>query len=90
MTAESGQILEAARQIGAAFDKLLTGASVNDSGEARISACLCLTIGEMYGATLIVFDSPFQSHAPLIIRSMHEALADPTNLVVNPVYLVMN
>lgn len=87
MVPTASSLLATAQQIGAIFETLLIRANVKDSGEARISACLCLTIAELFGASLVVFRSPFPSHAPVLIRSMHEALADLKNLTANPDYL---
>src|SRR5437879_491278 len=80
-------LLTIAEEIGASFEKLLIRANVKDSGEARIPACLYLTIAELFGASLVLVRSPFQSHAPVLIRSMHEALADLKNLTANSAYL---
>ncbi len=82
MTAK--ELLSAADEIGAIFEGLLEKTQVNDSGEARVSVCLCLTIAEGYVAVLAVLNSHAQSHAPILIRSMHEALADLTILVETP------
>ena len=53
--ATAKELLATADAIGASFRELLEGARVNDSGEARISACLCLTIGELYISVIAVF-----------------------------------
>ena len=85
MTSENS-LLSAAEEIGAEFEGLLERAAVNDSGHARLSFCLCLTIAELYIGALAVLRSRAQSHAPVLVRSMHEALADLRNLVANPAY----
>ena len=78
------ELLSAADKIGAIFEALLEKIKVNDSGEARVSACLCLTIAEGYVAALAVLNSRAQSHAPILMRSMHEALADLSIIVDVP------
>lgn len=80
------EIISAAEEIGAAFEALLEGVEVQDSGVARISACLFLTIAELYIAMLSVMRSRAQSHAPVLVRSMHEAFADLQNLVGDSSY----
>ena len=80
-------LLAAGEAVGRNFDALLEQAIVLDTGEARISACLCLTIEEAYVATLAVLRSRAPSHAPVLIRSMHEAVADLMALVANPGHL---
>ena len=84
---DENSLLVAADEIGTKFEALFMQASFNDSGEARISACLLLTIAELYIAVLAVLRSPAQSHAGVLIRSMLEALADLNNLVADPNYL---
>ena len=81
------EMISAAEKIGAIFEALLEKVEVQDSGEARISACLILTIAELYIAMLNVIQSRAQSHAPVLIRSMHEALVDLQNLVANSSYV---
>lgn len=80
-------LLSAAANIGDRFEALLAEARVHDSGEARIAACLCLTIAELHIAVIAVLRSRAQSHAPILVRSMHEALADLKNLVEDSTYL---
>ncbi|MBX3650383.1 MAG: hypothetical protein KF771_03275 [Burkholderiales bacterium] len=83
---EPNEIISAAEEIGATFETLLEEVEVQDSGEARISACLFLTIAELYIAMLSVMRSRAQSHAPVLVRSMHEAFVDLQNLVADSSY----
>ncbi|MBW8364630.1 MAG: hypothetical protein K0M39_08750 [Rhizobium sp.] len=76
-----------ARELINPFEVLIYRASVNDSGEARIAATLCLTIFEQFHATLCLIDNGFATHAPGPIRSMLEGLADLVNLTNQPAYL---
>ncbi len=80
-------LLDAAEKISADFGMLLSKARVPNSGQARIAACLCLTIAEIHIAVLAVLRSQAQSHAPVLVRSMHEALADLRNLLADARYL---
>jgi hypothetical protein len=83
---EPYEMISAAEKIGATFEALLEEVAVQDSGEARISACLFLTIAELYIAMLSVMQSRAQSHAPVLVRSMHEAFVDLQNLVADSSY----
>jgi len=80
-------LLSAAANIGDRFEALLAEARVHDSGEARVAACLCLTIAELHIAVIAVLRSRAQSHAPILVRSMHEALADLKNLIEDSAYV---
>jgi len=80
-------LLAAAEKIGATFEALLADVTIQDSGEARVAACLYLTIAELHIAVIAVFRSRAQSHGPVLIRSMHEALADLKNVVANPAHV---
>lgn len=83
---DPGELLSAAEKIGSLFEGLLAKARVNDSGDARVAACLCLTIAELHVGVLALLRSRAQSHGPVLIRSMHEALADLKNIVGNPAH----
>lgn len=85
MTAEN--LLAAADDINDLLEPLLLRARVKDSGEARVAMCLYLTIAELYGAALAVYKSQYQSHAPVLIRSMLESLADLLILVTDASHL---
>ena len=84
---DSSALLSAAENIGSSFEGLLAKASVQASGEARVAACLCLTIAELHIGVIAVLNSRAQSHAPVLIRSMHEALVDLKNIVENPAHV---
>jgi hypothetical protein len=77
----------AAQEMKVCFDKILMDANIQDSGEARISAHLFLTIAEQYGAVLHLIEGGFSSHAPIVVRSMLEGLASLCNLVNDSAYL---
>jgi hypothetical protein len=80
-------LLAAAEQISRILEGLLARAKVRGPEVARVSGYLSLTIAELYAAVLAVLRSTAPSHAPVLVRSMHEALADLRNLVANPDYL---
>lgn len=80
-------MLIAAHNIKAQLDALLLRARVQDSGEHRVAATLCLTIAEQFSATLHLIEGGFSSHAPVMVRSMLEGLANLLNLVNDPAYV---
>ncbi|WP_133647750.1 DUF5677 domain-containing protein [Paraburkholderia flava] len=69
------------------YERLIGRANVADSGEARIGACLTLTIFEQFRSALCLVDSGLASHAAGPIRSMLEGVADLMNLTANAEYL---
>jgi hypothetical protein len=81
------KLLTIANEVKRQYDDVLMRASVQDSGEARIAASLCLTIAEQFGAVLCLTGGGFSSHAPILVRSMLEGLANLINLVNDPNYL---
>jgi hypothetical protein len=80
-------MLAAGREIKARLDELLLRANVQDAGEHRVAAVLCLTIAEQFAATLHLIEGGFSSHAPVMVRSMLEGQANLLNLVANPEYV---
>jgi len=71
---------DAARNILQSFDHLLVQAQVPDRGEARVAACLALTIFDEFRAAMCLVDGGLTTHAAGPIRGMLEALADLQNL----------
>lgn len=69
------------------FETLIARANIADSGEARIGACLILTIFEQFRAAMCLIDGGHASHAAGPIRSMLEGVADLMNLSANAQYL---
>lgn len=51
------KMLDAAHEAKKLYDDLLSRANVLDSGEARISTSLCLTISEQYVAVICPYDT---------------------------------
>lgn len=80
-------MLAAANDIKAQLDGLLLRGRVQDSGEHRVAATLCLTIAEQFAATLHLIEGGFSSHAPVMIRSMLEGHANLLNLVSDPAFV---
>ena len=68
-------------------DALLLRANVNDSGEARVAAMLCLTVCEQFAAVVHLVEGGFSAHTSVMERSMLEELAILLNLVKYPQYL---
>lgn len=83
----SEPLISAAEEINKSLEELLARARVKNAEGARVAACLCLTIAELYVAVIAVLRSRAPSHAPVLIRSMHEAHADLKNLVADDSYL---
>lgn len=73
-----------ALSLKAEFDKLLGNARVRNARHHKIAGYLCLTIAEQFSATLYLVQGGYSSHAPLIVRSMLEALADMLCIVTDP------
>lgn len=81
------KMLLASHEAKNSFDEILMAANVQDSGEARVSAHLYLTISEQFAAVLHLIEGGFSSHAPIVVRSMLEGLASLCNLISDPTYL---
>ena len=81
------KILKAARRAKERIDALLLRARVQDSGEARVSATFLLTIAEQFAAMAYLVEGKFSTHAPILVRSMLDELADLRNLADDPNYL---
>lgn len=81
------KMLLVSHKVKSSFDEILFTANVQESGEARISAHLYLTISEQFAAVLHLIEGGHSSHAPIIVRSMLEGLASLCNLVSDPAYL---
>jgi Family of unknown function (DUF5677) len=81
------KMIKTAHEVKERLDKLLLRANVQDSGEARVSATLCLTISEQFAAALHLIEGGFSTHAPVIVRPMLEGLATLLNLTKDPRYL---
>ncbi|GGP18147.1 DUF5677 domain-containing protein [Silvimonas iriomotensis] len=79
--------IQASHEIKDAVEAVLLVTEVQDSGEARVGQCLCLTICEQYVAMLQLVDAGSATQAPILIRPMLESLADLLNLVANADYL---
>lgn len=80
-------MLVAAHNIKAEIDGMLLRAQVQDSGEHRVAATLCLTIAEQFAATLLLIEGGSSSHAPVMVRSMLEGHANLLNLVGNSAFV---
>ncbi|CAB3762871.1 hypothetical protein LMG29660_04598 [Burkholderia puraquae] len=80
-------MLAAADDIKQKLDALLLRANVQDAGEHRVAATLCLTIAEQFAATLHLIKGGFSSHAPVMVRSMLEGYANLLNLVKDPEFV---
>jgi hypothetical protein len=78
------KMLNRAEQLKRSVDELIGGIEVKDSGEHRVGMMLMLTIAEQYFATLHLFRCGSSSHAPIMAKSMHEALVSLELLVKDP------
>jgi hypothetical protein len=80
-------MLLAAKDVKNRFDDIIYRFNVADSGKARISACLCLTISEQFSATLHLIEGGFSTHAPIMVRSMLEGVVNLLCLDKDPKHL---
>lgn len=80
-------MLERAERFKSDVDERLAKLQVTDSGEHRVAASLFLTIAEEFAAALYLVRGGFSAHAPLVMKSMLEALVSLLNLVKEPAYL---
>jgi hypothetical protein len=69
------------------LDGMLAGARYKSADQAQHCARICLTIAEVFNGVLALLESPAQTHAPVLARTMVEALVDLKNLVADPDYL---
>jgi len=81
------KLVTTAKMIGTSYEKILLKANLSDSSEKKVAVCLCLTIAELYGAVILVINSPYQNQIAGLIRPMHEALVTLKNLVKSGEYL---
>ncbi|WP_156443897.1 DUF5677 domain-containing protein [Burkholderia savannae] len=81
------RMVQTAHVIQERADTVLLRARVHDSGESRVAATLCLTVAEQFAAAVSLVESGFSSHAPTIVRSMLEGLADLLNVTRDPQYV---
>ncbi|WP_321854182.1 DUF5677 domain-containing protein [Paraburkholderia tropica] len=77
----------AASKVLDSFEAMIGRANVNDSGKARIGACLTLTIFEQFRSALCLIDNNLGTHAAGPIRSMLEGVTDLLNLSQRAEYL---
>ncbi|HMC12842.1 MAG TPA: DUF5677 domain-containing protein [Gallionellaceae bacterium] len=81
------RMLAIAKQLKGSLDELLFQVKVNDSGEARVSATIHLSVGEQFAATIYLIEGGYSHHAPIMVRSMLEGFANLMNLVKDPRFL---
>ena len=61
-------MLATAHEIKVQIDGLLLRMHVQDSGEHRVAAVLCLTIAEQFAAVLHLIEGGFSFHVPVMVR----------------------
>lgn len=81
------EIIQLAENVGHELEAYLMKASIHEDPSAHLAACLCLTIGELYVGVAALMRSKAQTHAPILIRAMHEALVNLKTLKKNPDYI---
>jgi hypothetical protein len=84
MTYSLKHVLTAGMQIAEHFERMLAGAQYSSNELLRTRACLCLSISEGYRALIALLSSMGQSYAPIVLRSMFEAVADLKILCEEP------
>jgi hypothetical protein len=78
------KMLNRAEQLRGCVDELFGRIEVKDSDEHRVAMMLVLTIAEQYSGSLKLFRCGSSSHAPIVMRSMLEALVSLSLLVKDP------
>lgn len=80
-------MLVAAGTVKEQYDDFLIRAKVTDSDQGRAAAHLCLTICELFDATMCLIENGFSSHSPILIRAMLEGMADLHLVVTDDTHL---
>lgn len=81
------EVIQLAEKLGNELEAYLMKATIHKNPSAHLAACLCLTIGELYVGVVALMNSRAQTHAPILIRTMHEALVNLKTLEKNPDYI---
>jgi hypothetical protein len=87
MDDERERLLVTLENIGKLYEGLVLKANFAPSEAGQAAICLSGTIAELIGATTIVLRSKYQTHAPVLMRCMLEALADLKCLATDPSYV---
>jgi len=81
------RLVMAGAEANEVFGRLVAKMEIDDLESARAAGMLVASIAEMMSAVLLLMGSPVQSHAPVLLRSMIEALVDLKCLVADERYL---
>lgn len=82
------RMLSAAGSIKQRYDdEFVLRATVRQTDQARAAAYLCLTICELFDATICLIENGFSSHSPILIRTMMEGMADLYLVVTDATHL---
>lgn len=84
--ADIQKMLSRAEQFIESVDELFGRVEVKNSGEHRVAMMLMLTISEQCSVVLQIFRCGSSSHAPIVLRSMLEALMSLSLLLKDPKY----
>jgi hypothetical protein len=87
MTKKASEFMGTAIAIAERLDGMLAAAQYRTADHEQCAARLCLTIAEAYSGVLALSESPAQSHAPTLTRTMLEALVNLKNLIADPTFL---
>ncbi|MCA8298800.1 DUF5677 domain-containing protein [Burkholderia sp. AU30198] len=69
------------------FEAILSRMEMEDTTQIRAAGMLVASIAEMANATMLLMGTPLQSHAPVLLRSMLEALVDLKCVLADDGYL---
>ncbi|MCO4881557.1 DUF5677 domain-containing protein [Paraburkholderia caribensis] len=87
LTGKAEALRELASRSIADVEARMSKLEIRNSGEARVSAALFLTIAEQFQAALTLVDNRSSSHAAAPIRSMVESVVDLVNIAKNANYV---
>jgi hypothetical protein len=87
MTYSTREVISVGLRIDDRFEQLLLTANYSSKELLRTSACLALSVGEGYRATIALLSSMGQSYIPVVQRSMLEAVVDLKLLCDDPGHL---
>ncbi|KVF15022.1 hypothetical protein WJ06_27500 [Burkholderia cepacia] len=69
------------------FERILARVEMHDTTQARAAGMLVASIAELANAAMLLMGTRLQSHAPVLLRSMLEALVDLKCLIADEDYL---
>lgn len=81
------KLIAAAKEANEVLTRLVGAISLDGEERTRAAGMLLATIAEQMGAVIVLMATPMQSHAPILVRTMLEALVDLKCVVTDEDYL---